>query len=59
MTDNYFLKFLSLSSLIHHVQELTIACKYVHAHAYIQKNISRFWGKVTWSGNRKQGLFFG
>ena len=54
---------LSGRSLIHHVhvQERSNACKYTHAHGtrmrtFSKKN-SRFWGKVTRSGDRKQGIF--
>ena len=54
---------LSGRSLIHHMQERSNACKYTHAHGtcmhtFSKKN-SRFWGKVTRSGDRKQGIFFG
>ena len=52
---------LSGRSLIHRVQERSNACKYTHAHGtrmrtFSKKN-SRFGGKVTRSGDRKQGIF--
>ena len=52
---------LSGRSLIHRVQERSNACKYTHAHGtcmhtFSKKN-SRFWGKLTRSGDRKQGIF--